>query len=125
MKGTLSAEYSGNRYPVKKPGFFVRQFAPHGTQPQRVFDIAFGVVGPVLCFIADPIVFQGGIFGERPLFRAYQLFAYLVSAVAMAVLILWLTSRRHLDSFAAFFGGVLIAGSIFSTIVGWQSFPTA
>ena len=49
-----------------RPGFWRRQFAPSLTRPQVVFDITFGVIGPILCFGFDPLVFRGGL-GGAPL----------------------------------------------------------
>lgn len=37
-------------------GFWHRQFAATVTRPQIIFDDTFGVIGPILCFVFDPIV---------------------------------------------------------------------
>ena len=36
-----------------RPGFWQRQFLGPPTAQQIAFDVVFGVVGPVLCFIFD------------------------------------------------------------------------
>jgi hypothetical protein len=107
---------------MERPGFFERQFGPKVTREQNYFDVAFGVVLPILCFIADPGVLKGGIFGP-PMLAGYQLLVYAVSAIEIAVLIVWLLLRRHLTPFSAPIGGVLLAGGIFSTAIGVVLLP--
>ena len=41
-----------------KSEFWERQFSGRPTWKKLAFDVAFGVVGPVGCLIADPVVFQ-------------------------------------------------------------------
>jgi len=101
--------------------FVKRQFAVTPTEPQRTFDVVFGLLAPVLCFYFDPIVFQGNLLGE-PLYGDYQMFAYLVTAIEVSVLVLWLFGPR-VRAIGALLGGVLIAGSVFSTVVGIAILP--
>ena len=106
--------------PVNQPRFWKRQFAGEPTQPQVTFDFVFGVAAPFLCFLMDPIAFHGGVLG-RPLFGEYQVFAYLISGLEMATLLLCLTSRsRFLNNFVA---GVLLAGGLFSALLGFLLAP--
>jgi hypothetical protein len=78
---------------VERASFFSRQFRPGRTKSQVIFDVVFGVVGPILCFTADPIVFKSSWLGlGEALFSEYQLFAYLVSTLA----------NSHIDSLALF-----------------------
>jgi len=96
----------------KKNRFWRRQFAPEITIPQIIFDIAFGAVGPVLCFVFDPIVFRRGI-GAAPLFPDYQIFTYLFSAVQIAVLFSWLIFRPRNELTGSIIGGALTSGALF------------
>lgn len=105
-----------------KPRFWRRQFAAVPTRSQVLFDGIFGVILPILCFVADPVVFKNGIFGP-PEFGRYQVLAYLVSTVEIAVFIVWRTFRKQLTTFSAPFGGVLLAGGLFSTAIGIAILP--
>jgi hypothetical protein len=51
----------------------LRQFLPSRTNGQLIFDMSFGVVAPIACFIFDPIVFQSGQL-PGPLLPSYQTF---------------------------------------------------
>jgi hypothetical protein len=110
--------------PIARPGFWRTQFGPYETGGQTGFDYAFGVVLPIACFVADPIVFKtGGFWGDTPVLGNYRLIAYFVSAVEIAVLLFWLLLRRHLTPFSAPIAGVLLAGGIFSTVIGLVILP--
>ena len=106
-----------------KSSFFSRQFGSKCTDGQITFDIALGIVGPILCFAADPIVFRGGLFSGQPLLPNYQLLAYLVSAVEVVLLVAWLTLRHQMTAFSAPIGGALIGGSLFSALIGFAILP--
>lgn len=108
--------------PEREP-FFWRQFEPDRTRKQQVFDLAFGVVGPILCLVVDPGVFtSNGIFGEA-LLGEYQFLAYLISAVEISALFIWLCFERHVHDYGAVFGGIFLAGTAFSTVVGILILP--
>ena len=103
----------------ERPGFFARQFAPKATQAQNIFDLIFGVVGPVCCYYFDPAIFRGGGIGVgAPMLSRYQLFAYALSLIQIPLLLVWLVLRRQLHSLSAPIGGALLAGSVFSFLVG-------
>ena len=101
----------------KKTGFWKRQFAPVVTRPQVTFDIIFGVIGPILCFVLDPLVFRNGFAGP-PLFPDYQTFVYLFSGLQVTLLCLWLLTGPGLYVWNQMIGGMLLAGGIFCLIVG-------
>jgi hypothetical protein len=107
---------------TKEPGFFARQFGRYKTDGQDAFDMAFGVVLPILCFVADPLVFKGNLLGA-PLFEEYQLLAYTVSGIEIAMLLIWRFLGKHLTAFSAPFAGVLMAGSLFSIMIGVLLLP--
>lgn len=106
----------------REPGFWRRQFAQKATRPQLVFDLAFGVIGPVLCFVFDPIVFRSGLAGP-PLFPEYQIFVYFLSGLEIMVLCLWLLSGAAFRSWNGLIGGALICGGIFCVTVGLVLLP--
>lgn len=102
------------------PRFLSRQFSNNVTVPQTVFDILFGVVAPILCFVFDPIVFKGG-YGLRPFDQALSRFAllvYLFSALSIITLSLWLILAGRSSSLNAVIAGVLLTGSAFSLVIG-------
>jgi len=103
-------------------GFWKRQFLQRSTRPQLVFDLIFGVVGPVLCFVFDPVVFQGGLLG-RPFFPEYQTFVYLFSGIEMVLLCLWLVMGVGSELSNAMLGGALMVGGVFCSAIGILLFP--
>lgn len=104
-----------------KLGFWRRQLRPPTTRPQFVFDVVFGVVAPVLCFVFDPIVFKDGFGGA--LFPEFQSFAYMVSAIEIMMLIVWLTCGRLLQPRTLLVGGILAAGALFCGLIGIAILP--
>ena len=111
-------------FPDRRASFLGRQFDPAATKGQIVFDVMFGVIAPILCFAADPIVFKSGAFGP-PMFPDYQLFTYLVSGLGISALVPWLIARKYLRSFAPVFAGIFVGGAIFSAVIGIVIFPFA
>lgn len=114
-------ELGGQSRSGSEPGFWRRQFLPSRTSAQVVFDVGFGIVAPVLCFSFDPIVFKGEF--EAALFPQFQSFAYMVSAVEISLLIVWLTWGRLLRPRTRLVGGVLAAGALFSGLIGVLILP--
>ena len=99
-----------------KNSFWRRQFAPEIRTPQIGFDVLLGAVGPVLCFIFDPIVFRRGFVGA-PLFPEYQTFTYLFSTAQVAVLCMWLIFKPRNEFCRSMIAAALIAGAFFCLIV--------
>ena len=97
-------------------GFWRRQLKPPTTRAQKIFDVIFGVIAPVLCFVFDPIVFKGNF--NDGLFPEYQSFAYLVSGIEILLLVVWLICGRELRPHTGLIGGLLISGALFSSIIG-------
>lgn len=101
-------------------GFWKRQFLRTTTRKQKVFDWSYGVVLPLVCVAADPIIFagsRGGIFGT------YRPFAYLLSAVSIMAMAAWLLWGDRLRWIAAPIAGLFIVGSSVSFLVGMLLFP--
>lgn len=108
---------------VKRPGFWARQFAPNTTGTQDVFDVSFGLVLPIICFLVDPIVFKSPAILGPPLLEDYQLTAYLVSTVEMGFFLVWRTFRAKVTALSPLFAGVFWAGAIFSALIGVAILP--
>jgi hypothetical protein len=108
---------------ANRPGFWARQFAVVSTEKQDRFDVIFGIVLPVICLVVDPIVFQGGFFGEQPILGRFQLFAYLFCGLQLGIFLFWRAMPRHLAPPAGLIGGILLAGALFSFIVGVLMLP--
>ena len=110
--------------PPPRQGFWRRQFAAEPTPTQDSFDRWFGVALPVLCFVLDPLIFKNWIL-HRGLLEDYRLFAYMVSALQIGMLLCWFTFRRDLETFAAPFAGVFVAGAVFSAAIGILILPVS
>jgi len=103
--------------PGEKVGFWRRQFEATVTRPQIIFDIVFGVIAPILCFVFDPIVLKSWFLGP-PLFPDYQLFAYLFSGLQIILLSLWLLTGPGQHILNSFMGGILLVGAVFCLVAG-------
>lgn len=99
-------------------GFWERQFIQTPSRGQTKFDWAYGVVIPVICVAADPIVFT-----DQGLLEEYRPFAYLLSSVSILAMAAWLLWRERLGALAAPIGGLFIAASCISFLVGVIIFP--
>jgi|SRR5215510_8591422 len=120
MSGVLSIDPYGPF--AGQQGFWTRQFAPQQTRKQLIFDMIFGVHGPVLCFLADPIVFKSGLL-LTGLYSDYQLFVYLVAALQVPLLSIWLLYGAKFRSVGLLMGGALMAGAFFSFCIGVLILP--
>lgn len=109
---------------AKKRGFWARQFGPFGTNAQDAFDLTFGIVLPILCFVFDPIVLKGGILGP-PLLGDYQLLVYVVSSIEMGLFLTWRTFTPHLRTFSAPLAGAFFAAGTFSLVIGLVILPAS
>ena len=92
-------------------GFWKSQFAAQVTRPQILFDVTFGVIAPILCFVFDPIVFRSWLFGP-PLLGDYQTVAYLFSGLQIILLCFWLLTGSGGKILNSFIGGTLLSGAI-------------
>jgi hypothetical protein len=100
-----------------------RQFEGPPTPAQTKFDIAFGVVLPVACFVFDPFVFKSFDGGGRGELERLQFFTYALSALEMTALGVWLAARGRLGEWASAAGGVLLAGALFCFAIGVVLLP--
>ena len=106
----------------KSFSFWHRQFSDHPTWEQISFDALWGIIAPLLCLIADPIIFRDRLdlsllctntpVVDDPLSpRHLAIFAYSLIGLGMITLMIWLIAWRWLGSASAIFAGVLIAGA--------------
>jgi len=109
--------------PRRAGGFWRRQFDGVPTRAQRWFDVTFGVVMPLLCFYFDPVVFRGGFFNGQGLYPGVRFYAYTISALEMVALCVWLCGAGRAKRGPAVLTGVLLAGSMFSFILGVAILP--
>jgi hypothetical protein len=103
--------------------FFRRQFQSDMTTKQKVFDWLFGVVLPVICFVADPIVFKGYGMGKGALLGSLKPFAYLLSFTLVMTLSAKLIWNEKLKWLNAFLSGLFAVGTIISLCVGIVLLP--
>ena len=106
---------------TERIGFWRRQLMAQKTHAQRIFDLLFGVVAPVLCFVFDPIVFRSNF--DDALFSDYQAYAYMVSGIEIFLLLIWLIWGPQLQLYTRLIGGMLMAGALFSLIIGVVILP--
>src|SRR5689334_15421973 len=111
------------RYPRPKRRFWRRQFDGAPTRAQRGFDVTFGLVMPVLCFYFDPVVFRGGFINDHGLYPGVRFCAYAISALERVALCVWLLRAGRARLGPALLAGVLLAGAMFSFIVGVLILP--
>ena len=113
-----------NQFPsaAAKPGFWRRQFATRLTTPRIIFDVTFGAIAPVLCFVFDPLVFHAGR-GGPPLFPDYQPFVYLFSGAEILLLFLWLVLDPGFEFCNSLIGGALFLGGVFCMAIGLVLLP--
>jgi len=100
-------------------GFWKRQFGGEPTRAQTRFDVIAGMILPIFCLAADPIVF----FGYDSILARYRWLAYTFIGVEIMILSLWLLLGRRATGSAAFFVGPLFAGSLFALTVGLGILP--
>lgn len=102
-----------------RKGKLRQQLDGERTRRQLVFDCAFGVVLPVLCFVFDPLFFRDGFLGGgRGIFEDFRFFAYVVAAVEILTLTIWLTLGKRTGERRVALGSVMLAGFLFSLFIG-------
>lgn len=107
-------EEVGKAAPLSRRG----QFHLEPTRAQQKFDWTFGVGLPLICVAADPIVFSSWDEFGRPMLVDYKIFAYALSIVSIMSMSAWLLWGQRLGDLRPYFGGLFIAGSAISLIVG-------
>ena len=108
--------------PEPRPGFLKRQFSELPTLSQKKFDWAYGVVLPIICVAADPIVFRT-LGGDYTLLGDYKIFCYALSSVSILAMAAWLLWGNKLGELRPFLGGLFLVAAAISTTVGIMIFP--
>jgi hypothetical protein len=81
-----------------------------------------GIVAPVLCLIADPVVFKGGDEHGGILAR-HWIFGYGFIALEVATLAAWLASRGRLGPLCGIAAGTLLTRAFFAAAMGLFLLP--
>jgi hypothetical protein len=110
-------------YTHGRPRFWKRQFDDTPTRKQFHFDVAFGLIIPILCFVFDPVVFRGSDLVGDGIYQRFRFIAYAASAIEMATLACWLFLVRQSPAWSRPAGGVLAAGAFFSFALGLAILP--
>ena len=108
----------------QEPRFLRRQLTGTATRPQIIFDLAVGVILPILCLIFDPIVFRGGFAGEGVL-KDWQLFAYIVITLEVVTLAVWLAWGARAGAWLSAIGAIMLAGALFSFVIALVILPVS
>ncbi|MEK7723773.1 MAG: hypothetical protein AAB336_05450 [Acidobacteriota bacterium] len=103
--------------------FWKRQFQTKITKKQKIFDWIFGVILPVICVVADPIVFKGAMSNRGAALGEYKPFAYLLSFVSIVLMMLFLLFGHKLKWFNSVLSGLFLVGSSVCVIVGVLLLP--
>jgi hypothetical protein len=98
--------------------FYRKQITEESTATQDGYDFCVGMLLPIICLIADPIVFRDGQWGTA-FFRRYVVFAYGFIGLQILALSYSVFGRKTF----AWLGGWLIGGAIFSFILGFLLLP--
>jgi hypothetical protein len=110
-------------YAQTKPRFRRRQFGDQPTRAQFRFDVGFGLVAPVLCFLFDPVVFHAWMSRSGGLYGRLQFFTYAASAIEIATLACWLFVVAKYPAWSRPAGGVMVAGAVLSFALGLAILP--
>lgn len=102
-----------------KSAFWSRQFASTTTPGQIIFDVIFGIIAPILCIIADPVVFRGHI----GVLSSYVIIAYFLIAIEILALTLALINYNRNVLLSLNIAGPLILGGIFAGLLGLAILP--
>lgn len=96
--------------------FWKRQFSPHPTAEQIGFDLAFGVMLPIICFMIVPIVFESF---HLPATGRPPIVIIVAIGMSMLALVVWFVQESQL----AFLAGVMTASGAFSFLIGISLAP--
>jgi hypothetical protein len=113
--------FSGGNW--KSRNFWMQQFNSTITQNQVIFDVALGVIMPVLCLILDPVVFRNLLSIGQTMLGSIRVFGYTSIALGIIALSLWLLLRNHLSWLNAFLAGILFYGAFFALLLGVLILP--
>ncbi len=116
-------------YSRRRPGTTCRrQIQMRYSSQQMAFDISFGVLLPLACFLFDPIVFiRDGLLSK------FWIVGYLGAGIQILLLGVWIRGRsRFIRSslqsdfgavIACVSGGAMLSGSVFAFLIGVALLP--
>jgi hypothetical protein len=85
-----------------------------------MFDVMFGILMPVLCFLLDPGIIRGRagpVFVDFPLSQ-YSFAIYGLSAFAMPAIVLGLLLGHRIRAWGGLIAGVLLSAAVCSFLIG-------
>lgn len=104
-----------------RAGFLHGHLEPDVSTREMVFSALFGIIGPIVCFIIDPMVFRrtfiGGVLVD------FYLFAYLGAGIGILTLILQLSWGKRLRRTGGVVAGVLLSGALVALLIGLLILP--
>ena len=105
--------------------FWRRQFSLEVTPGQVAFDVALGIIVPILCLIFDPLVFRShdGFMGGPGILQPFGIFAYTSIGLGMLALSLWFLLGDHIQWASAFLAGIFLYGVLFACLLGILLLP--
>lgn len=104
----------------------ILSFRPNDTTAQKVFDIIFGIVAPILCVVFDPGILRApeNACGEiGSILTDYSTFVYTAIGLGIFALLVWMAAGNQLKNASPFFAGILFTGFVFSLLVGMAILP--
>jgi len=99
-------------------GFWKRQFQLQPTNGQRIFDVLFGGLTPLLCLILDPGLLRQGSISDEP-FLECSVYVHTEIAIGLVLLGFFLAFQRASPILA----GALLGCGTFSLLLGLLLLP--
>jgi hypothetical protein len=103
----------------RRVGFWARQRSGPGTAWQMAFDVAFGIVAPVLCVAFDPGVLRPDGWEFFGPLQDVRVFVYLVIGLGLAALSYFLVTRKS----SWILAGGMYAAALFALFLGVVMLP--
>jgi len=107
----------------KSGDFWGRQFNSEVTRGQVAFDVALGIIMPILCLIFDPMVFRNQAALDHGFHKPFEVFGDTSIALGIVALSLWLLLSRYLNRASAFLAGIFFYGAFFALLLGILILP--
>ncbi len=86
------------------------------------FWVSAGIVGPIVCLVMEPLVFQGGD-EHGPMLGRFWVFCYSFMSLEMLTLASWLLVRERFGALTAIVAGMLFMGTAFASGFGLLILP--
>lgn len=119
----VDAARARNIPPRRPASFLERQLGEEVTFRQRLFDWTFGVVTPVICFAADPIVFVDFAPSDKAILGFMKGYSYVLSYGSVMATIAWLLWGARLGSWSALPAGIFTVAALSSMLIAFALLP--